>query len=190
MLAETDALPTYRGFGLPNLSTADVGAASVYPEAFKAGMRRLAGAVCIITSRHVGDPVALVATALCSLSADPPSLVACVNRTANAYPSITSSGGFCVNVLAASQMSIARMVAAPELRDKRFTVGSWQELPTGGLALDGALTSFDCAVGQCVDVKTHSILIGLIRHVRLGPEQPPLLYMDGQYLAETDQRHC
>ncbi|MBV8805987.1 MAG: flavin reductase, partial [Sinobacteraceae bacterium] len=50
----------------------------VDPLQFKAGMRRLAAAVCLITSTtSAGEKVGLTATAVCSVSAEPPTLLCC-----------------------------------------------------------------------------------------------------------------
>ena len=52
-------------------------------EQFKTGMRSLAGAVNIITTTHAGHPYGMTATAVCSASADPPTVLICVNKLAS-----------------------------------------------------------------------------------------------------------
>ena len=54
-------------------------------EAFRTGMRRLASGVSIITSGTATAPVGLVATAVCSVSIEPPTLHVSISRTASAY---------------------------------------------------------------------------------------------------------
>ena len=54
----------------------------VEAEQFKVGMRTLAGAVNIITSVHSGHRYGMTATAVCSASADPPTVLACINKLA------------------------------------------------------------------------------------------------------------
>ncbi len=72
-------------------------------EEFRAGMRKLAGGVTIVTSiDQEGRRCGLTATAVCSLSTEPPSLVACVNRTSSVAAVVEASGVFAVNVLAMS----------------------------------------------------------------------------------------
>ena len=54
------------------------------PRPFKLGMRALASAVTVVAVQgHDGTVAGLTATAVCSLSADPPSLLVCVNRNAD-----------------------------------------------------------------------------------------------------------
>ena len=48
-------------------------------DAFKAGMRKLALGVALITSATPGRRFGLIATAVSSVSASPPTLLVCVN---------------------------------------------------------------------------------------------------------------
>ncbi len=55
------------------------------PGDFRKAMRHCAGAVALVTvGREDGGRTGLTATAVCSLSDDPPSLLVCVNRNASA----------------------------------------------------------------------------------------------------------
>jgi flavin reductase (DIM6/NTAB) family NADH-FMN oxidoreductase RutF len=47
---------------------------------FRAAMARFPGAVTIITARQGTERRGITATAVCSVSAEPPSLLVCVNR--------------------------------------------------------------------------------------------------------------
>src|SRR5579862_1177446 len=116
-------------------------------EGFRLGMRRLTGAVTIVTTRGLeGERRGATATAVCSLSANPPSLLACINRDSGVGRMAPSGGVFCVNVLAANQLDIAEVFAGRRARvaEERFQVGHWLEGMTGAPVLDGALVSFDC----------------------------------------------
>ena len=84
---------------------------------YKLGMRQLAGAVNIITSLHAGKPWGMTATAVCSASAEPPTVLVCINQSAATHQAILEAGIFCVNVLRDSQ--------AVALGD-RVTVRLWQ----------------------------------------------------------------
>ena len=76
-------------------------------EAFKAANRRFATGVTIVTTRN-GDAIhGFTVNAFASVTAEPPTVLVCVNRTARAHPIITESGGFCVNILALEQQPLA-----------------------------------------------------------------------------------
>ena len=72
---------------------------SIDAAAFKKGMRHLAASVTLITTRHRDLRGGLTATAVCSVSAEPPQILVCVNKTASAHDPIGEAGFFCVNIL-------------------------------------------------------------------------------------------
>jgi flavin reductase (NADH)/flavin reductase len=152
-------------------------------KSYKAGMRHLAGGVCIVTSLSSdGQRAGLTATAVCSVSADPPVLLVCLNRDSRSYDVIRESGGFAVNVLDVLDAPLARRFAGTVGGEARFHGASWIRLLTGAPVLESALASFDCRIAQVVEVGTHRIILGAVEAVRLGAaEGKPLLYAHGSY---------
>jgi flavin reductase (DIM6/NTAB) family NADH-FMN oxidoreductase RutF len=152
---------------------------------FRAGMRRVSGAVTVVTTvTSDGERRGVTATAVCSLSVDPPSVVACINRETWVGRLAPESGVICVNVLASDQQPVAEAFAgrAGLTAGERFTVGGWRAGATGAPLLDGAIASFDCRLDRAVDFATHVILIGTVAEVRLGPAGlEPLVYVDGAF---------
>ena len=67
----------------------------------------------------------MTATAVCSLSAAPPMLLACVNREAGAHDPTLQSRVFCVNVLSAKHLDLAAQFASSARVPERFTTGDW-----------------------------------------------------------------
>lgn len=164
--------------------------ASVDAGLFKLGMRRLAAGVSIIATVFEGGRHGLVATAVNSVSADPPTLLVCVSQTASAHDFISRSGRFSVNVLHADDRGIAENFSRPELRARRFSFGDWSTLETGAPVLDSALVAFDCLVAQEARAASHTVFFGRVVHARLreGPIDP-LLFWDGAYrTGPSDQR--
>lgn len=154
-------------------------------EIFKAGMRHLAGHVCLITTL-TGDGMrsGLTATAVCSVSAAPPMLLCCIHQRSASHAAIRAAGRFAVNVLALEDRALAERFAGPISGDARFAQGLWSRLQTGSPVLDSALVNFDCRLAQSVDAGTHGILFGEIIAVRLRPDPAkPLLYAHGAYGA-------
>ena len=68
---------------------------------FTAGMRHLAAGVTLVTTAGGGSRAGLTATAVCSVSAEPPQLLACVNREADAHRLLLATGHLAVNLLSA-----------------------------------------------------------------------------------------
>lgn len=157
-------------------------ATRLQPDLFKAGMRRLAAGVSIVTTMDEGTPHGLVATAVSSVSAEPrPTLLVCVNQSASAHDSIGRSGYFCVNVLGQDDDDAVRAFSTAD-RSRRFEGPRWTALETGSPALSDALASFDCVVTQEIIVNSHTIFIGEVLELRLWRETiEPLIYIDGRF---------
>lgn len=154
--------------------------------AFKKGMRHLAASVTLITTRHQDQRGGLTATAVCSVSAEPPQLLVCVNKSASAHDPIGEAGFFCVNVLAPAHRKLAERFAGMDgvEGDERFQdMGEWRALSTGAPVLAGCPVSFDCRLVTEVSAGTHTIYIGEIVDVALDPAATALLYADGAFVA-------
>jgi flavin reductase len=152
-------------------------------EKFRLGMRRLPAAVTVVTCRHDGTYHGLTATAVTSLSAEPPSLLTCVNREASAHRAILESRAFCINVLAHDKIALARLFASrrPEDRVARFASDKWLELATGSPVLSDAIVAFDCTLDQAIVYASHSILIGQVQDIRIGDIHKHLMYLEGEF---------
>ncbi|MBP1806285.1 flavin reductase family protein [Rubellimicrobium aerolatum] len=158
------------------------------PDAFKTALRRLASGVSLIATAHEGARHGLVATAVTSVTADPPTLLVCVNRTASILPHLEAAGVFCVNLLTESQADLARRFALPRDRETRFDLGDWATLATGAPALGGAAASLDCRVARVMDYGSHRLVFGEVVATafcegRPGEGAGPLLYHEGDFRA-------
>lgn len=153
---------------------------------FKRGMRYLVASVTLITTVHRGERGGLTATAVCSVSAEPPQLLACVNKSAGCHDAIAASGIFCVNVLAPQHEELARRYAGMRgvEGDERFRDGGdWRQLSTGAPVLGGCPVSFDCRVVQQMEAGTHTIYLGHIVDVAIDERASPLFYVDAKFIA-------
>jgi len=158
-------------------------ASPIDPESFRHAMRRLAAAVSLVTTELAdGTRRGMTATAVCSVSMHPPTLLCCINRSNASYEAITRAGRFAVNVLSLEDRALADLFARPGSTEAKFAAGLWRCLSTGAPVLEGALASFDCRLSQDTAVGTHGILFGEIHAVavRSGAAQP-LLYAHGAY---------
>lgn len=160
---------------------------------FRLGMRQLAAAVNVITTAHDGSRAGMTATAVMSLTADPPQIGIAVNRNNASYHAITAAKAFAVNVLSHSQADVAGLFAGAQgIRgEERFTTGAakWGTLETGAPVLLDCAATFDCEVVQEVELSSHTLMIGLVQGIRVEPTTTPLLYMDGAWasLVRADQ---
>jgi flavin reductase len=150
-------------------------------EQFKLGMRLLAGAVNIITSAHGGRRYGMTATAVCSVTADPPTVLVCINKLATTHGIVAKSKVFCVNLLRADDWELSTTFSGATSGEARFKSRDWTRLATGAPVLIDALVSFDCRVVKKVMYGTHGIFLGQVEQVLVGKPGKPLLYSEGQY---------
>lgn len=151
---------------------------------FKQGMRRLAGAVTVVTT-GIGDDVAgLTATAVCSLTAEPPRLLACLNTNGESFEMLRRYGHFCVNVIGGNDLWIAETFAGMHgpSTDGKFSAGNWRMSEGCSPRLESAIVSFECRVHSLTLLSTHCLAIGDVTAVHLGsPGDNALLYHEGQF---------
>ena len=150
---------------------------------FKEGMRRLAASVCLITTaRADGVRNGLTATAVCSLSADPPMLLCCLNRSSHSFGAVSQAQVFCVNVLSEVDAAVAHHFSGDRDAAEKFQAGAWRPGVTGAPVLTSALAAFDCRLDQVIEAGTHAILLGRVAEVALAQDDGrPLLYAAGGY---------
>lgn len=156
----------------------------VTDQEYRLGMRQLAAAVSVVTAQSEGLRNGLTATAVMSLSAEPPRIGIAVNRSASALPLLMQAGTFAVNVLRYDQAGIASRFADSRCKGAaRFDGADWTQLVTGAPVLEGAAATFDCRVDSTVEVGTHLLLIGAVEAVSTREKERPLLYLDGGWAS-------
>ena len=155
----------------------DIGAA------FRLAMRQLASGVCLVTHGEGESRTGLTATSVSSLSAEPPTLIVCVNRSASLYERLNRGDAFGVSVLGAQHAEYAdRFAARTGLAGaERFRFGDWLETPSGVSVLADALATFECEAEDVIERHTHAILIGRVVVAAPRPNEGALLYWRGAY---------
>ncbi|GMB82333.1 flavin reductase family protein [Shinella zoogloeoides] len=151
---------------------------------YRDAMSRYAGHVQIVTTAHEGEKRGVTITAACSVSDNPPMLLACVNASNPKNAIFEKSGRFALNTLSADQIELANAFSGrdPALTsEQRFAMGNWQELVTGAPVLKDALAAFDCRVVEFKVMATHMVLIGEVMGISFGEHKPALLYLDRGY---------
>ena len=156
---------------------------------FKLGMRSLAHAVNVITAAHGGRRYGMTATAVCSATAEPPTLLVCLNRYSATHAGVAASKAFCVNVLRAEDSELSNLFSGAQSGEGRFKAREWSKLATGSPILLDALVSFDCRLVKKVVQGSHTIFLGQVLQVVFGKKGKPLLYADGQYAKLASLAH-
>ncbi len=157
-------------------------APSVNSSRFVQVMGRAVSGVTIVATNGPAGRLAVTVSAMSSVSAEPPLVLACIRRQSPANRAIRENGVFCISVLADCQAHVSDTFAGrPRQGDPfDFTVGEWSEAVTGAPCLSGAVATFDCALWSCHEAGSHTVFIGRVVAAGEG-EAAPLLYTQRRY---------
>lgn len=155
---------------------------------FRQVMSRLAAAVTLIATDGPAGCHGMTATAVCSVSDNPPTILACINRSSTMNAKIKANGVMSVNILSARHRSLSLDFASPDLTiDERFGLARWKAGVTGAPLLADASLALDCEIASHAEVETHSVFFGRLKSIHDPEELAPLLYYrrDFYTLPET-----
>lgn len=144
---------------------------------FRSAMAQLGAAVNIITTDGPGGRYGITASAVCSVTDEPASLLVCINRSSRMNAAITENGVLCVNVLGGEHEGLSGTFAKRGLDiEERFGQGEWRKMENGVPALVGALVTFSCRVEAVQDVGTHGVFICRVEEIDMRAEGEGLVY--------------
>lgn len=154
---------------------------SVDRQMFRDGMARLGAAVNIITTDGPGGRAGFTASAVCSVTDAPPSLLFCLNRSSSVYEPFAQSQAVCVNVLAPEHEELSRIFGRQTHAAERFETGTWLTRLSGAPVLADAAVAFDCVVRNRWEVGGHTVFICEVLDVRRHETVSGLVYFDRRY---------
>ena len=131
----------------------------VTQQSFRDAMAKLGAAINIVTTDGPAGRAGFTASAVCSVTDTPPSLLVCLNRNASVYEAVTANGVLAVNTLAPDHKALSALFGGKTPVDERFAAARWVKGETGAPLLEGAVVSFDCRISKITDVGSHSVLI-------------------------------
>jgi flavin reductase len=157
--------------------------ATVDGKMFREGMSNFAAAVNVVTTDGPAGKAGFTATAVCSVSDAPPTLLVCLNRKSGSGPIVQTNQVFCVNTLSSDCEPVADVFAGRTgaVKDARFVTGTWSTLKTGAPVLDTAVAVFDCRVVEIRTMGSHNVIFGAVVDVRLNAANTALIYHNRAY---------
>lgn len=163
---------------------------TVSKDQFRDGMKLLAGAVTIIATQGDAGKGGLTATAVCSVSDEPPTLLTCINNNNELVEIIKINDFFSVNLLSSAMEAISNRFAGFDKvpMEERFELGSWDFDKTTSPVLEGSLATFCCKVKEMIISGTHTVIFGEIHEVYISEGQTPLLYFDRNYTSVSSKQ--
>jgi flavin reductase (DIM6/NTAB) family NADH-FMN oxidoreductase RutF len=148
------------------------------PEVFRDVIGHFATGVTIVTARADDRDYGVTVSAVCSLSVEPPMLLACLNRSSRTQAAVRRLGTFAVNILDGGQGELAHRFATS--RDDKFDGVPVSYGTLGHPLLADALAHVECRVAEEAAGGTHTVFLALVeRAERFGGQ--PLLYFRGTF---------
>ena len=148
---------------------------------FRQGMSNLGAAVNVITTHGEAGQAGFTASAVCSVTDSPPTLLVCLNRSASVFETFKTNKVLCVNTLAAHQTELSNIFGGKTPMSERFLRGKWSTLITQAPVLEDALVSFDCEVVQSMSVGSHDVLICQVKAMKQNEGRNALMYFNRAY---------
>jgi len=147
--------------------------------AFRDVIGRFASGVTVITTRLRGKDYGTTASAVSSLSMDPPMLLICLNRTSETQKAVFEAGWFAVNILRENQADLAYAFArkAPDKFEKLGT----NRATSGAPLIAHALAHIECRVAETATGGTHTVFMGEVHQASASEEGEPLTYYRGRF---------
>ncbi len=160
--------------------------AVVTAELFKAAFRGHPGGVAVITADAGEGPVALTATSVASVNADPPLLMFSVTTMSSATTVITAAETVVVHLLDVDDLSLAQTGATRGI-DRFADRTAWTRLSTGETVFHGVRAWLRCQVIDTIDAEGSTVIAarvlqaGMNRDVTAGDTTDALAYVNRRW---------
>lgn len=157
---------------------------------FKKALQLWASGVAVVTSQSKKYGVrGMTVTAFCSVSAEPPQILVCLNQSADTGENIDQNQCFAVNILSDRQQDVSNNFSGGRSQEERFANTPWHTGITGVPILDDSLMTLECKITEKVRAGTHWILVGEVQEVTCRAGEP-LLYFRSHYRELADKLEC
>ena len=145
-------------------------------------MSYFAAGVTIVATGGAAGTAGQTVSAFTSISADPPSILVCLNLDSSGCIPTTENGVFSVNFLGCQHTELSDAFAGRTSveSEHRFEVGNWEAGQTGSPVLVDAPAVIECRVTQSYDVATHRVFFAEVVAARICDGQP-LVYAQRRY---------
>jgi flavin reductase len=155
---------------------------------FRNAMARVCAPVNVVTTDGRAGRGGFTATAMCSVTDEPPTLLVCMNSKSSQTDVFKANGKFCVNVLPSEHKDLAGSFAGGIAdMDERFAAAEWSVLKSGLPMLNNAIVSFGCEIIDMHRVGTHNVMIGQVTEIKQRADGNALLYFDRHYVHVPSQ---
>lgn len=158
---------------------------TVTADEFKNVMSRVAATITIVTATGDDGPVGLTVSAFMSVSADPPIVLVCIDKSTESLQGMLDAEGFTVNVMPESAGDEA-MLFATHGADK-FGESQWSDaaVAQAGPVLGSALAHLECTTIDRREVGDHWVIYAQVEAAAAGEVAAPLIWHDRGFAKLT-----
>jgi len=157
--------------------------ARVEPDALRGAMSGFPTAVTVVTAIGPGGPAGATASAVTSLSLEPPLMLACLDLGSRTLVAVEHARRFGVNVLAGDQAELARRFSTKDPHPEKWEGVAWEER-AGTPRIEGTLIWLGCELRDVHDGGDHSIATGHVLDLEQSGGEP-LIFHQGEYRPLT-----
>ena len=151
------------------------------PDLFKAAFRHHPSGVAVITLDSSTGPVALTASSVFSVSAEPPMLVFSVSKTASASAPLHVAETLVVHLIATPQLELAKLCAKHGADRFAGDVWTWSRYDSGEPFFEAPAVRLRCRIAQRVEAGASTLIVGEVLDVAISDDADglaPLVYHD------------
>lgn len=157
---------------------------TVDAERFKAAFRHHAAGVAVVTA-DVDGPIAMTASSVTSVSADPAVLLFSASSTTATGRALATASSAVVHLLDADDLPLAVRCADPAV-DRFADAAGWERLPTGEPAFVGPRLLLRGEVCERLVFGEATVIVLAVTHVidrrpEAASARPPLAYADRRW---------
>lgn len=151
--------------------------------AFRNALALLPAGVSIITTNGPAGRCGLTASAVCSVTDTPPTILGCVNRSSKSHAALKANGHLCINVLRGDQQELAEHFAGITKvpMEERFEWPIWDEGAHGVPVLRTALLQLQGRIVDAKEVGTHSVFFVEVETIGNLSEGDSLVYFSREF---------
>ncbi|AZS49394.1 4-hydroxyphenylacetate 3-monooxygenase, reductase component [Entomomonas moraniae] len=149
-------------------------------KAFRNAMASMAAAVSVVTTNGTAGRSGITATAVCSITDTPPTIMVCINRNSKTNATLKENQYLCVNILSAEQLEIAQHFAGmTEVKmSDRFMLHNWKEGTQQIPVLDGALANLQGKISSMSEMGTHTLFFVELNEIEIRENGNSLIYFN------------
>ena len=147
-------------------------------------MANLAGGVNVVCCRAYDQDHAMTATAVVSVSLDPPLVLFCVAHTSRFWEAVSKTDQWTISILAEKGRSDAEWLATKgRPLDRQLDKVKHERTDAGIAVLSESLTWLECRTFSQTTAGDHDIVVGEVDRAVVKTGEQPLVYWRSRYTS-------